>query len=68
MSCQRLSLSTNNPSSAFLKPQQEWARLDEAQFRGELATKVHFLSAGSYTDELSLTCRESEDRSDSLFP
>ncbi len=29
-------------------------RLDEAQLRGELATKVHFLSAGSHTDELSL--------------
>jgi hypothetical protein len=28
-------------------------RLDEAQFRDELATKVHFLNAGSHTDELS---------------
>ncbi len=40
-------------------------RLDEAQLRGDLATKVHFLSAGSRTDELSLIRRESEDRSDS---
>ncbi len=41
------------------------ARLDEAQLRCELVTKVHFLSAGSHTDELSLTRRESEDRSKS---
>jgi len=43
------------------------ARLDEAQLRGELATKVNFLSAGSHTDELSLTGRKSEDRSESRF-
>jgi len=41
------------------------ARLDEAQLRCELATEVHFLNAGSHADELSLTCRESEDRSES---
>ncbi len=41
------------------------ARLDEAQLRCGLATKVHFLSAGSHADELSLTRRESEDRSKS---
>ena len=41
------------------------ARLDEAQLRCELTTKVLFLSAGSHADELSLTRRESEDRSKS---
>ncbi len=41
------------------------ARLDEAQLRGELATKVYFLSAGSHTDELSLACRESGNRRES---
>ena len=40
------------------------ARLDEAQLRGELATKVYFLSARCHADELSLTCRECEDRSE----
>jgi hypothetical protein len=40
------------------------SRLDEVQLRGELATKVYFLSAGSHTDELRLTCRETEDRSE----
>jgi len=27
------------------------ARLDKAQLRGELSTKVHFLSAGNHADE-----------------
>ena len=40
------------------------ARLDEAQLRCELATEVHFLSAGCHADELSLTCRECQDRSE----
>jgi hypothetical protein len=39
------------------------ARLNEAQLRGEFATEVHFLSARGHADELSLTRRESEDRS-----
>ncbi len=41
------------------------ARLNEAELRCELATEVHFLSARSHADELSLTRRESEDRSKS---
>lgn len=40
------------------------ARLDEAQLRCELATEVHFLSAGCHADELSLTCRECQNRSE----
>ena len=44
------------------------ARLDEAQLRSELAAEVHFLSARSHADELRLTCRESENRSESRFP
>jgi hypothetical protein len=39
--------------------------LDEAHFRSDLATEVHFLSSGRHTDEFRLTCRESEDRSQS---
>jgi len=42
--------------------------LDEAQLRSELATEVHLLSARSHTDELRLTGRESENRSESRFP
>ena len=42
-----------------------WVRLDEAQLRGEFATEVHFLNTRSHADELSLTRRESEDRSKS---
>jgi hypothetical protein len=41
------------------------ARLDETQLRSEFATEVHFLSARSQADEIRLTCRESEDRSES---
>jgi hypothetical protein len=43
-------------------------KLNESQLRDELTTKVHFLSAGSHTDKLSLTCRESEDRNENWFP
>jgi hypothetical protein len=42
--------------------------LDEAQLRSELATEVHLLSARSHADELRLTGRESENRSESRFP
>ncbi len=42
--------------------------LDEAQLRSELVTEVHLLSARSHADELRLTGRESENRSESRFP
>ena len=42
-------------------------RLDEAQLRGEFATKVHFLSTRGHDDELSLARGDSEDGSESQF-
>ena len=44
------------------------ARLDEAQFRGEFATKVHFLITRGHDDEFSLARGDSEDGSESQFP
>ena len=42
--------------------------MNETQLRSELATEVHFLSVRSQTDELHLSGRDSENRSENRFP